>query len=172
MNGMGLLRRLTLGLFGSSVLVSVLISPAAAQRLLGPTSAPISAGSPPPRLLGPTSAPLSPGMPSVLPSASAAGAAVDVLWNGRWYPARIKQVVGPNQWLITYDGYSSAWDEVVSSDRMRARQRQATASPSRGASGSGTRGGSGTGILYPNTHWDNTGQHNPIWINPYSVPGW
>lgn len=94
------------------------------------------------------------------------GAAVDVLWNGRWYPARVLRVSGAHQWLITYDGHSSSWDEVVGVDRIRPRQSQ-PATPSQGSGG-----GSGTGILYPSTHWDQTGQNNPMWINPYSVPGY
>jgi len=63
------------------------------------------------------------------------GTPVDVLWNGRWYPATVRQVMGPGQWLITYIGYSSSWDEVVGSDRVRLRQGPAS-SPE--ATGSGT----------------------------------
>jgi hypothetical protein len=103
------------------------------------------------QLLEPITAQLSAGATAGL----AAGSAVDVL-----------QVRGGNQWLITYDGYSSAWDEVVGVDRIRSRQSH-SATPSHGSGG-----GSGSGILYPSTHWDQTGQNNPMWINPYSVPGY
>lgn len=45
------------------------------------------------------------------------GDAVMILWNGTWYPGRILQVNG-GQYYITYDGYSSSWDEWVGSDRL------------------------------------------------------
>lgn len=48
------------------------------------------------------------------------GQSVLVLWNAKWYPARIKRVVGPSAWEIGYDGYASSWDEVVGPDRIRS----------------------------------------------------
>lgn len=67
------------------------------------------------------------------------GSTVDVLWNGKWYPATVRAVKGPGQWLITYIGYSSAWDEVVGSDRIRRHQGQAApSSPSAVKSGGRT----------------------------------
>ena len=64
------------------------------------------------------------------------GSTVDVLWNGQWYPAMVRAVRGPGQWLITYIGYSSAWDEVVGSDRIRLHQGQsAPSSPNPGNTG-------------------------------------
>jgi hypothetical protein len=47
------------------------------------------------------------------------GARVEVLWNGRWFPATIKAVNSPERWLIGYDGYTGTWDEVVGPDRIR-----------------------------------------------------
>ncbi|MEW6278452.1 MAG: hypothetical protein AB1758_07525 [Candidatus Eremiobacterota bacterium] len=44
--------------------------------------------------------------------------AVMVLWNGTWYKAYIVRVVGPDSFLIHYDGYGSEHDEVVSSSRI------------------------------------------------------
>jgi hypothetical protein len=67
--------------------------------------------------------------------ANSVGTPVDVLWNGRWYPALVRKVIGPGRWLITYIGYSSYWDEVVGSDRIRLRK--GPASSPHGA-GSGT----------------------------------
>jgi hypothetical protein len=49
----------------------------------------------------------------------APGSKVTVLWSGSWYPATIKAVRGPEQWLIGYDGFGTSWDEVVGSDRIR-----------------------------------------------------
>lgn len=137
--------RSIVGLIGITAGLGLMAIPAHAQQLLEPITAQLSAGA---------------------TYGLGVGSAVDVLWNGRWYPARVLQVRGANQWLITYDGYSSAWDEVVGVDRMRSRQSH-SATPSHGSGG-----GSGSGILYPSTHWDQTGQNNPMWINPYSVPGY
>lgn len=47
------------------------------------------------------------------------GSKVEVQWNGRWFPATIKAVNGPERWLIAYEGYGSHWDEVVGPDRLR-----------------------------------------------------
>jgi hypothetical protein len=69
------------------------------------------------------------------------GSPVDVLWNGRWYPARVRAVIGPGQWLITYTGYSSAWDEVVGSNRIRWPHSPSPSSPS--------------------PHYPNSGSHAP-----------
>jgi len=140
-----MIRRSIAGLISITAGLGLMAFPAHAQQLLEPITAQLSAGA---------------------TAGLAAGSAVDVLWNGRWYPARVLQVRGANQWLITYDGYSSSWDEVVGVDRIRSRQSH-SATPSHGSGG-----GSGSGILYPSTHWDQTGQNNPMWINPYSVPGY
>ena len=51
------------------------------------------------------------------------GGEINVLWNGSWYPATIKE--GPNdqsQCFIGYDGYASSWDEWVGADRMAPRE--------------------------------------------------
>lgn len=46
------------------------------------------------------------------------GTAVEVEWNGKWYPAKILDVREGLHW-IRYDGYSDVWDEWVSSKRIR-----------------------------------------------------
>jgi hypothetical protein len=62
------------------------------------------------------------------------GGAVEVEWNGTWYPARIlAERAGIHQ--IHYDGYTDVWDEWVASRRCRAR----TASESSGGGGTATR---------------------------------
>ncbi len=58
------------------------------------------------------------------------GSPVAVFWGGRWYPAMVRAVIGPGQWLITYIGYSSSWDEVVGSNRIRWRQSPVPSAPS------------------------------------------
>jgi hypothetical protein len=44
---------------------------------------------------------------------------VQVLWNGSWYGAAVKEVKD-GKWLIHYDGYGAEWDEWVGQDRIRA----------------------------------------------------
>ncbi len=69
------------------------------------------------------------------------GDAVEVVSNGFWYPARIKAVNGPGQWLIGYDRYSESWDEVVGRDRIRARGSEATTSAAQGGGQPAVQGG-------------------------------
>ena len=55
-------------------------------------------------------------------AACTAGAPLDVLWNGTWYPATAKR--GPDaqgRCFIGYDGYGAHWDEWVGPERRRAR---------------------------------------------------
>jgi hypothetical protein len=53
------------------------------------------------------------------PSAGA-GAAVQVEWRGRWYPATVLKRTSKRA-LIHYDGYDSSWDEWVGPARLRKR---------------------------------------------------
>lgn len=46
------------------------------------------------------------------------GDRVRVRWRDSVYQASIAQVVSPDRFLVHYDGYESAWDEVVSLDRI------------------------------------------------------
>lgn len=50
-----------------------------------------------------------------------AGDAVEVEWNGSWWPAVLLERRG-SAWLIHYDGYDDAWDEVVEAERIRDRR--------------------------------------------------
>ncbi len=54
----------------------------------------------------------------VAAGAYAAGDAVQIEWNGTWYAGRILEVAGA-RYKITYDGYSSSWDEWVDVSRLR-----------------------------------------------------
>jgi hypothetical protein len=65
------------------------------------------------------------------------GDTVDVLWHGKWYPAIVRAVTEPGQWLITYIGHSNSWDEVVGSDRIRWPQAQPQRPSSPGSNGLG-----------------------------------
>lgn len=49
------------------------------------------------------------------------GAEVEVSWNGKCYPARVKQVGEGGRWYIGYEGWGSTWDGWVGADRIRAR---------------------------------------------------
>ena len=44
-----------------------------------------------------------------------------VVWNSDWYPATILEVKD-QQYKITYDGFSSSWDEWVTIDRIKRRE--------------------------------------------------
>lgn len=61
-----------------------------------------------------------PGDPS---SSYAAGEAVDIYWGSSWWPGRIKAVLGAGRYRIGYDGWSTSWDEDVTSRRLRRRER-------------------------------------------------
>lgn len=50
-----------------------------------------------------------------------AGDAVEVEWNGSWWPAILLERRGDG-WLIHYDGYDDDWDEVVGLERIRDRR--------------------------------------------------
>jgi hypothetical protein len=50
----------------------------------------------------------------------APGSQVQVIWNGRPYPARVLKQEDGFHW-ITYTGYDSSWDEWVMEDRIRAQ---------------------------------------------------
>ncbi len=47
-----------------------------------------------------------------------AGARIKVTWRGSVYTATVLSVEGPDRFKIHYEGYDSAWDEVISSDRI------------------------------------------------------
>lgn len=49
----------------------------------------------------------------------AAGAGVEILWNGRWFPGRIHEAAD-GRYRVGYDGYGSNWDEWVDAARLRA----------------------------------------------------
>jgi len=46
------------------------------------------------------------------------GDRVKVRWRGTVYPATVVSVVGPDQYLIHYDGHENAWDETVGTQRI------------------------------------------------------
>jgi len=49
------------------------------------------------------------------------GQAVDIHWGSRWWPGRVLQKDG-TRYLVTYEGWSSSWDEWVRADRLRQRE--------------------------------------------------
>lgn len=46
------------------------------------------------------------------------GQAVQILWNGTWYPGHIL-AAADGGYQIHYDGYESSWDEWVTPDRLQ-----------------------------------------------------
>jgi hypothetical protein len=47
-----------------------------------------------------------------------AGSKVEILWSGSWYKGEVLEV-NDNKYKIHYDGYGSAFDEWVTSERLR-----------------------------------------------------
>jgi hypothetical protein len=48
------------------------------------------------------------------------GEAVNILWNGSWYPGKIIGVDG-GKYKVHYDGYNASWDEWVTSARLKKK---------------------------------------------------
>jgi hypothetical protein len=61
--------------------------------------------------------------PAVGTGTYTAGDNVQIEWKGSWYPGRILEVGGVG-YKITYDGYSSSWDEWVEPARLRRPGKQ------------------------------------------------
>lgn len=51
-----------------------------------------------------------------------AGDRVRVTWRGSIYPATVIEVAGKDRVKVHYDGHESAWDEVVSVERVLSRR--------------------------------------------------
>ncbi len=49
------------------------------------------------------------------------GDRVRVTWRGSKYKATITQVISPTRFRVHYDGYETAWDEVIDIDRIVGR---------------------------------------------------
>lgn len=47
------------------------------------------------------------------------GGAFFVKWGDGWYPAEVLEVLGPDEFLVQYDGWSVDHNEIVSRDRLR-----------------------------------------------------
>ncbi|UJR81680.1 hypothetical protein [Sandaracinus amylolyticus] len=54
-------------------------------------------------------------------SAYRVGEKVIVEWRGSWWDATVVGVVGPREWRVHYDGWSSSWDENVGPTRILPR---------------------------------------------------
>ncbi|WP_207493273.1 agenet domain-containing protein [Aridibaculum aurantiacum] len=48
-----------------------------------------------------------------------AGSSVEIYWSGSWYKGKVNEVKD-GKYKISYDGWSSTWDEWVGTDRLRA----------------------------------------------------
>lgn len=58
-----------------------------------------------------------------------------VEWRGSWWPGKILEAVGPGAWRVTYEGWSSAWDESVGRERLRPRHVRPPGPIARGGRG-------------------------------------
>ena len=51
-----------------------------------------------------------------------AGQKVDIFWGSRWWAGTVKKKDGA-RYFVGYDGWSSGWDEWVTAERLRPRER-------------------------------------------------
>src|SRR5262245_39034009 len=61
-----------------------------------------------------------PAAPVFSPADLPPGTHVQVSRAGQWYPATIVQSVGPDKFMVSYDGYPPQYNEAVGSDRIKA----------------------------------------------------
>jgi hypothetical protein len=91
------------------------------DRVLGRVEGPVTAPPPPKKVARASGA-----SPKAAGSATAApyrvGDRVKVRWRESVYNASIVAVVAPDRFLVHYDGHESAWDEVVTIDRIVSRR--------------------------------------------------
>ncbi len=55
------------------------------------------------------------------------GEAVKVYWKSTWYDGHILSVEGNGKYEISYDGWSSSWDETVTGRRLKKKPGESTA---------------------------------------------
>ena len=58
------------------------------------------------------------------------GDSVEVLWQNKWWPARVLEIKEGN-YCITYEGFDSSWNECVTSERIRSVSETADAKAER-----------------------------------------
>lgn len=84
------------------------------------------------------------------------GTKVEILWSGSWYKGSIIEVKD-KQYKITYEGWSSNWDEWVSKDRLRLPGTKAT--PAAAATKTTTDANTGFAVTEKATAPTQTGAH-------------
>ena len=80
---------------------------------------PVTAKEPPPEARKPEG--FTPPTPKQFDKANAkykAGDKVQIEWSDSWYPGKVEEVQDKG-YLVSYDGYSADWNEVVGDDRVR-----------------------------------------------------
>lgn len=58
------------------------------------------------------------GTPSGVAASYKVGDRIRVRWRGSVYTASVAGILAPDRFLVHYDGYETAWDEVVPLDRV------------------------------------------------------
>lgn len=92
------------------------------DRIVGRVEGPVSAP-PPPRKVELALKENPQASESALPVAPyKTGDRVRVRWRGSMYPATVVRVVAPDRFLVHYEGYENAWDEVVDIERIGGRK--------------------------------------------------
>ena len=65
------------------------------------------------------------------------GSKVEILWSGSWYKGEVLEV-NNDKYKIHYDGYGNAFDEWVTSERLKKQDGSATGTTSTGSDPSGS----------------------------------
>src|SRR5690606_25074298 len=82
------------------------------------------------------------------------GQPIDIWYGSTWYAGRVLEVRGTN-YKVSYDGWSSSWDEWVDATRLRARslaaQGAASDAPPQASSEASFRAGDAVSIEWKGT---------------------
>ena len=79
------------------------------------------------------------------PAGYKVGDRVKVVWGGKLWPATILTNPSPGRYRVHYDGWSSSWDETVTSDRIRGTVGSAAPPPTNTVATAPPTGGYKTG---------------------------
>jgi hypothetical protein len=88
------------------------------ERIKSRVEGPVNPPPPPEKVAKAATAAVQGGKPANVVTTYKIGDRVRVRWRGSIYPATITGIVSSEKFLVHYEGYESAWDEVVESTRI------------------------------------------------------
>lgn len=92
------------------------------DRIRGRIEGPVAPPPPPEKVKRAAGAPVGSGQPGHAINPFREGDRVRVTWRGSVYAAVVLEVVAKDRLLIHYEGHESAWDEVVTLDRILSKR--------------------------------------------------